>query len=90
MKKIMQITVHLCQEFQFKSQDILSTMHLISSTKAYIQQYKGDKWDALPMQSHFGRNVQNNFLYLSPFIRLPNNFLYHSLTNNSKLISLLY
>jgi hypothetical protein len=23
-------------------------MHLVSSTKAYIQQYRYDKWDALP------------------------------------------
>ncbi|XP_062158677.1 uncharacterized protein LOC133866142 [Alnus glutinosa] len=41
------ITDHLCQELQSKSQDILSAMHLVSSTKAYIQQYKDDKWDDL-------------------------------------------
>jgi hypothetical protein len=43
MKDIMQITDHLCQELQCKSQDILNVMHLVSSTKAYIQQYRDDK-----------------------------------------------
>jgi hypothetical protein len=32
---------------QSKSQDILSAMHLVSSTKAYIQQFRDDKWDVL-------------------------------------------
>jgi len=47
MKETMQITDHLCQELQSKSQDILSVMHLVSSTKACIQQYRYDKWDDL-------------------------------------------
>ncbi|XP_062170522.1 uncharacterized protein LOC133876256 [Alnus glutinosa] len=47
MKETMQITDHLCQELQSKSQDILSAMNLVSSTKAYIQQYRDDKWDDL-------------------------------------------
>jgi hypothetical protein len=47
MKETIQITDHLCQELQSKSQDILSAMNLVSSTKAYIQQYRNDKWDDL-------------------------------------------
>jgi len=47
MKETMQITDHLCQELQSKSQDILSVMHLVSSTKTCIQQYKDDKLDDL-------------------------------------------
>ncbi|XP_062143933.1 uncharacterized protein LOC133851507 [Alnus glutinosa] len=43
MKETMQITDHLCQELQSKSQDILRAMNLVSSTKAYIQQYRDDK-----------------------------------------------
>jgi hypothetical protein len=47
MKETMQITDHLCQALQSKSEDILSAMHLVSSTKAYIQQFRDDKWDVL-------------------------------------------
>lgn len=47
MKEMMQFTDHLCQHLQSKSQDILSVVHLISSTKAYIQQYRDNKWDDL-------------------------------------------
>jgi hypothetical protein len=43
MKETMQITDHLCQALQSKSQNILSAMHLVSSTKACIQQYRDDK-----------------------------------------------
>jgi uncharacterized membrane protein len=43
MKEIMQITDHLCQALQSKSQDILSVMHIVSSTKKTIQGYKNDK-----------------------------------------------
>jgi hypothetical protein len=43
MKETMQITDHLCMALQSKSQDILSVMHLVSSTKACIQQYRDDK-----------------------------------------------
>jgi hypothetical protein len=47
MKDTMQITDHLCQALQFKSQDILSAMHLVSSTKKTIQGYRADKWEVL-------------------------------------------
>jgi len=47
MKETMHITDHLCQELQSKSQDILNAMNLVSSTKAYIQQYRDDKWNDL-------------------------------------------
>ena len=47
MKETTQITDHLCQALQSKFQDILSVMHLISSTKACIQQYRDYKWDVL-------------------------------------------
>jgi hypothetical protein len=47
MKDIMQITDHLCQVLQFKSQDILSVMHLVLSTKTIIQGYRDDKWKVL-------------------------------------------
>jgi hypothetical protein len=47
IKETMQIIDQLCQTLQSKSQDILSVMHLVSSTKAFIQQYKDDKWDVL-------------------------------------------
>ena len=43
MKKTIQITDHLCQALQSKSQDILSTMRLVLSTKRCIQQYRDDK-----------------------------------------------
>jgi hypothetical protein len=36
MKEIIQITDHLCQVLQSKSQDILSVMRLVSSTKRCI------------------------------------------------------
>jgi hypothetical protein len=47
MKNTMQIIDHLCKVLQFKFQDILSVIHLVSSTKRYIQQYRDDKWEAL-------------------------------------------
>jgi hypothetical protein len=43
MKKTMQINDQLCQTLQSKSQDILSVMHPVLSTKAFIQQYRDDK-----------------------------------------------
>jgi hypothetical protein len=43
----MQITDHLCQALQSKSQDILSVMHLVSSTKMCIQLYRDNKWIVL-------------------------------------------
>jgi ribosomal protein L22 len=47
MKETMQITDHLCQALQSKSQDILSAMGLVSSTKTCIQRYRDDKWELL-------------------------------------------
>jgi hypothetical protein len=47
MKDTMQITDHLCQALQSKSQDILSVMHLVSSTKKTIQGYRDDKWEVI-------------------------------------------
>ena len=47
MKEIMQIINHLCQALQSKSQDILNIMHLVSSTKRFIQQYRDDKYEVL-------------------------------------------
>ena len=37
MKETMQITDHLCQVLQSKSQEFLSVMRLVSSTKTCIQ-----------------------------------------------------
>ena len=47
MKETMQITDLLCQALQSKSQDILNAMHLVSSTKRCIQQYRDNKWEVL-------------------------------------------
>ena len=47
LKKTMQITDYLCQALQSKSQDILSGMHLFSSTKKTIQGCRDDKWEVL-------------------------------------------
>jgi hypothetical protein len=47
MKETIEITDHLCQALQSKSQDILSVMHLVSSTKKSIQGYRDDKWEVL-------------------------------------------
>jgi hypothetical protein len=47
MKETIQITDQLCQTLQSKSQDILSVMYIVSSTKALIQQYRDAKWDLL-------------------------------------------
>jgi len=58
MKETMQINGHLYQELQSKSQDILNVMHLVSSTKAYIQQHRNDKWnDLLTNVKLFARNA---------------------------------
>jgi tRNA A37 methylthiotransferase MiaB len=43
MKETMQITNHLYMALQSKSQDILNAIHLVSSSKACIQQYRDDK-----------------------------------------------
>jgi hypothetical protein len=39
----MQIIDILCQVLQSKSQDILNAMHLVSSTKKCVKQYRNDK-----------------------------------------------
>ncbi|KAL4652820.1 hypothetical protein ACB092_01G259300 [Castanea dentata] len=46
-KETMEITNKLCQALQSKSQDILNSMHLVSSTKALIQKFRDDGWDGL-------------------------------------------
>uniref|UniRef100_A0A7N2MLC1 DUF4371 domain-containing protein n=1 Tax=Quercus lobata TaxID=97700 RepID=A0A7N2MLC1_QUELO len=43
----MKITDKLCQALQSQSQDILNVMHLVSSTKAFIQKFRDDGWDGL-------------------------------------------
>ncbi|XP_028112903.1 zinc finger MYM-type protein 1-like [Camellia sinensis] len=47
MKEILEITDLLCQALQCRSQDILNAMNLVSSTKALLQKFRDDKWDAL-------------------------------------------
>jgi hypothetical protein len=47
VKEIIQITDHLYQALQSKSQNILSAIRLVSSTKRCIQQYRDDKWKVL-------------------------------------------
>jgi hypothetical protein len=47
LKETLQIIGNLCQELQCKFQDILNVMHLVSSTKALIQEYRDDKWYVL-------------------------------------------
>ena len=59
MKEIIQITDHLCMALQSKSQDILSAMHFVSSTKACIQQYRYDKWDILLVNANSFYNKRN-------------------------------
>ncbi|XP_061352733.1 uncharacterized protein LOC133297583 [Gastrolobium bilobum] len=44
MKEIMRITEILCQALQQKSQDILNTIQLVSSTKELIQELRDDDW----------------------------------------------
>ena len=41
-KETMEITDKLCQVLQSQSQDILNAMHLVSSTKALIQNFRND------------------------------------------------
>ncbi|XP_028098458.1 uncharacterized protein LOC114298153, partial [Camellia sinensis] len=47
MKEMLEITDLLCQALQCRSQDILNAMNLVSSTKALLQKFRNDKWDAL-------------------------------------------
>ncbi|XP_028079272.1 zinc finger MYM-type protein 1-like [Camellia sinensis] len=44
MRDIMEITDDLCQALQSKSQDILNAMHLVSTTKIFIQKFREDGW----------------------------------------------
>ncbi|KAL5781907.1 hypothetical protein ACOSP7_006936 [Xanthoceras sorbifolium] len=47
MKEIMRFTDILCQALQQKSQDISNAMHLVSTTKALIQNMREDGWESL-------------------------------------------
>ena len=46
-KETMEITDKLCQALQSQSQEILNVMHLVLSTKAFIQKFRDDGWDRL-------------------------------------------
>nr|XP_023896549.1 zinc finger MYM-type protein 1-like [Quercus suber] len=46
-KETMEIIAKLCQALQSQSQDILNSMHLVSSTKALIQKFRDNGWDGL-------------------------------------------
>ncbi|XP_050258831.1 uncharacterized protein LOC126703802 [Quercus robur] len=46
-KETMKITNKLCQALQSQSQDILNVMHLVSSTKTFIQKFRDDGWNGL-------------------------------------------
>ena len=46
-KETMEINGKLCQALQNQSQDILNAMHLVSSTKAFIQKFRDDGWNGL-------------------------------------------
>lgn len=43
----MGITNVLCQALQQKSQDISNALHLVSTTKTFIQKLREDGWDIL-------------------------------------------
>jgi hypothetical protein len=47
MKNVMGITDMLCQALQQKSQDILNVMHLVTTTKTFIQKLRDDGWETL-------------------------------------------
>ena len=47
MKKTMELSDKLCQVLQCQTQDILTAMRLVSSTKKLIQTFRDDKWDDL-------------------------------------------
>jgi hypothetical protein len=47
MKKTMELSDKLCQVLQCQTQDILTAMRLVSSTKELIQTFRDDKWDDL-------------------------------------------
>ena len=43
----MELSDKLCQVLQCQTQDILTAMRLVSSTKEHMQTFKDDKWDDL-------------------------------------------
>ena len=45
MNKVLRINDLLCQILQMKSQDILNTIHLISTTKLLLQSFRENSWD---------------------------------------------
>ncbi|KDO46461.1 hypothetical protein CISIN_1g038348mg, partial [Citrus sinensis] len=45
MNKVLGINDLLCQTLQMKSQDILNTIHLISTTKLLLQSFRENDWD---------------------------------------------
>ena len=47
MKEIMGITNILCQALQQHSQNFLNVMHLVSTTKSFIQELRDDGWEPL-------------------------------------------
>jgi hypothetical protein len=47
IKEILRVTNDLCQALQLKSQDILNAMHLVSTTKAIIQELRESGWNKL-------------------------------------------
>ena len=53
VKEIMGITDALCQSLQQKSQDIINTMHLVSTTKALLQRLRNDGWDSIFQTENF-------------------------------------
>ncbi|XP_031131884.1 zinc finger MYM-type protein 1-like [Ipomoea triloba] len=47
MRKFFEISNMLCQALQLQSQEILNEMHLVSSTKLFIQNLRDSGWDEL-------------------------------------------
>jgi len=47
IKNVMRIIDVLCQALQQKFQDILNTMHLVTTTKTLIQKLRDDGWETL-------------------------------------------
>ncbi|XP_058749642.1 uncharacterized protein LOC131622614 [Vicia villosa] len=47
MKEIMGITDMLCQALQKQNQDVVNAMHLVRSTKSFIQDLRENGWDML-------------------------------------------
>jgi hypothetical protein len=45
MKQIMGFTNTLCQVLQQKSQDILNTMSVVSTTKILLQKLRNEEWE---------------------------------------------